>query len=926
MNRRNVDFGTVLERSTCLNAKPESMNVDSAKRFKLLNTQLESCKKKQQLDHNTLSSLHSYIESLANPVNANQYYTQPLYLVQELNNIDSKVADQVLREYVNRVLPYVKSLGYISESIERYDLSKVQRESVLNKAADFVSVDRILANHNQISERFNILQEVERTKGLGLRETVNRCCSMIDTYTIPPYAKMNLCLEEMMYLFHRAGVPYTNQELLEYTTNYFLLRDANISDYDMNGYRYVLKENKVVTNDDLPAVSHVLAPDKVKATNIQSAVYRFLIQQNKSLSSLEELIGGIIRNTTMLDIICNTERIIWVLWEVYRSSIFVEKNTREEISILLDLIIDKISNNLGYININGEERPIFGLDLDKIMEKVKGVKNIIKIVGDEDYDTIIKKSSFNGILDEFIKKLETLRQIVYSNKASAEAIGYVNQDSNCKAVPLKEFKVFKFHNLTKACTNLDKYLKVKTKSLLKKAKNKTKLAIKKVKDVLFEDTTDIYSYIGEDAKADICTTQILYDDSVLEDVKEFLENTCKDMNSQLLCENMSSIRCYYIMNPGVAEIHLKESTPILLDEEEWKLVRESYNNTFDVYIDLFAETAVCMETLDQLSEEHELSIESALKDILNCENLTVEAYETTLEALSLLNVTEEQVKFFTECYNDARYSTAVLESVITESEFKEENKKKEKAEINWSATSQVPLDIQIEAYQCLLVISEAIKKPEVKKPTVGTVKTTKNTNTTEKKPKDDPNTKVDESRKNPFKGINLNSIRLYLQGLKTKAKDMNTKQKEISRNLDNGFRRFVKAMKDALISDRREAIIKGSVIPSFSKCIKIAIGLAGTGLITGNPVVPLLAAIGGFAVSKRLTKKERILLLDEIETELDVVDKEISMAESRNQLKKYRVLLKYKKDLQRQYQRIRYNVRVGKDILPGSTTGLPNND
>ena len=39
-------------------------------------------------------------------------------------------------------------------------------------------------------------------------------------------------------------------------------------------------------------------------------------------------------------------------------------------------------------------------------------------------------------------------------------------------------------------------------------------------------------------------------------------------------------------------------------------------------------------------------------------------------------------------------------------------------------------------------------------------------------------------------------------------------------------------------------------------------------------------------------------------------------------MKKYRALLTYRKNLQRQYQRIRYNLRVGKDIVPGSNTGL----
>ena len=77
-------------------------------------------------------------------------------------------------------------------------------------------------------------------------------------------------------------------------------------------------------------------------------------------------------------------------------------------------------------------------------------------------------------------------------------------------------------------------------------------------------------------------------------------------------------------------------------------------------------------------------------------------------------------------------------------------------------------------------------------------------------------------------------------------------------------------------------------------------------------------------MSKRLTKRERLLLLDEIETELDVIEKEISIAESDGNMKNYRALLKYRKDLQRQYQRIKYNIRVGKDILPDSTAGIKN--
>jgi ribonuclease HII len=129
-------------------------------------------------------------------------------------------------------------------------------------------------------------------------------------------------------------------------------------------------------------------------------------------------------------------------------------------------------------------------------------------------------------------------------------------------------------------------------------------------------------------------------------------------------------------------------------------------------------------------------------------------------------------------------------------------------------------------------------------------------------------------------------------------------------------------LKQALISDRRESIIKGSVIPSFHKCILIAVGLAG--LAWFNAPLAVIAAVGGFAASKNLTKKERALMMDDIEIELELVEKEIQMADSRNQVKKMRQLMKMKKTLQREYQRIKYNIRIGKDIIP-STSYLPDN-
>ena len=155
-------------------------------------------------------------------------------------------------------------------------------------------------------------------------------------------------------------------------------------------------------------------------------------------------------------------------------------------------------------------------------------------------------------------------------------------------------------------------------------------------------------------------------------------------------------------------------------------------------------------------------------------------------------------------------------------------------------------------------------------------------------------------------GFNLHGLKLGLKGLAAKFKSMGSKSKEISRNLDSSVRNMVKGFKDSQDNERREQIIKGSVIPSFSKCIKTGILMAGSAIFDPTHIVaPAIIAIGGFAINHNLTRKEKILLLDEIETELDVVEKEINLADGENDMKKYRALLTYRKNLQRQYQRIR---------------------
>ena len=169
--------------------------------------------------------------------------------------------------------------------------------------------------------------------------------------------------------------------------------------------------------------------------------------------------------------------------------------------------------------------------------------------------------------------------------------------------------------------------------------------------------------------------------------------------------------------------------------------------------------------------------------------------------------------------------------------------------------------------------------------------------------------------------FNLNSVKLILQNAKAKLKDLSTKEKSMWQSVDATGSGLIKSIEKAMTSDRREAIIKGSIIPSFSKCIKGAIALAGVGIVFG-PMNALIAAMGGMVVSKALNRREKQLLFDEIDTELKVVEKEIELAQNDGDMKKYRFLLNYQKKLTREYQRIRYGLKVsGRDIPSASIPG-----
>lgn len=968
MNAKSkIKLNQILKRSSCLNSIIESNSMHSENVERLYDNIMNKIESGNGKDANIKRQLRSYIENLCNTESASQYYYQPISLIEEFNKIDSAISDRILYEYTTRVIPYIKELNDILPYLNRHDsLKDYQIDSISEAVSNNIAAERIIRNHGMISKRFNIEREVHRYRSLGLKYIVDSCADMIDTYDIKSYQKLSITIEETMFILDKNNYEYNTSDLVRYTLDHFLMQEgSNLTNKDIENYKRAIRESYLLDESDLDTIRNFVYSDTQieDYSSIKKGIDSFLLSTDKSVDKLKYTVDTILHTTTKEDILANINNLMYLIWDACKCA---ENNEQMEayasiignISVYFTKMTKFIDNMTSIDQYTKEE-------LGSIIEKLCGVRGEIESYSNSNIDLSLPAVTYLNILNQAISGLMHVHGFLYDNE-NIENIEFVNGEIE-ESLVLSEFKIFKFNNLVKAAFNLNKYLKAKERQLYLKGKNKIQKFVSKATNILFGETAssireNIYDYIGSDSKADICVMQYEYAEEDLQDISEFLSSVCNEFNNILLADNFNTARAYYILNPGVAEVHIKDKTGIQMTEEEVELVEHSVDPADYLYLSM-------IESMDNLYEQFKgfdtESIEDQLTNISNYNNFTIEHYSLALEALQYLSIDKDIIKVFAEKFNDYQFNKA---DIINESSFitlaRQEKKVLESAE-NWEPLKDVPIEITLEAYDILeSILNEA--GPQIHKPAVGPNKATggswaddwdddedddvdeeedskakttgADTNKEEdKKPEESDKKEDDEtidlsdveaSRPKHKRGmLNLNSIKLGLKGLATKIKDKGTKYKEMSRNLDSAVRAYVKAYKETIQNDRREAIIKGRLIPSFSRCIRAGIGLAILGIATGGVVIPLIAGIAGLALNKKATDRERYLLLDEIETELEVVEKEMQYAEENREMKKYRALLAYKKELQRQYQRIRYNIKLtNSKYTPSSKAGMQGKD
>lgn len=437
-----------------------------------------------------------------------------------------------------------------------------------------------------------------------------------------------------------------------------------------------------------------------------------------------------------------------------------------------------------------------------------------------------------------------------------------------------------------------------------------------VKKGILGETASIYEYLTPEGDFDaIVDRYIMVDEASIDSsVLDMFDNICREMNDNIFHTASTDCGTYFLATEDMIEVHYFDNERVELTEEEAIIVSEqTINNEFDM--PLIYEFALYSSMPDDICELNETEIIRRASDtLLKHKEATMNDFNTFLELASYATIWHDTVgSIFESVCEDmpatfrTQYEYAVehYRPVLTEDEIELEALDFFKDFINEKVDYDKKYGKELEEDED----QDSENNDEDDDPK----------KEAKKKVNPGKDNKDDDKPEKKEKMMSFNNIKLFQMGLKKKMKDLNAKEQGFCRNLDGSFSRLVKSMQQALVSDRREAIIKGSVIPSLSKAIKWGCAIAGTAII--NPIAPVVTAIATFAMSKRLTKKERTLLLDDIEIELKVIDKEIGMAESDNNTKKMRALMKEQRNLQRQYQRIKYNIRVGKDLIPGGTGG-----
>ena len=790
-----------------------------------------------------------FLESCNNSIYLNDVYNID-NVCKVINNIMESCTENqknITTNFItNNIIPKLKDFKSFYSRLDKSLLSESTTNSINDTISIYTECDRILNNDRKLSKRFNINKFLrENVLRKSPKEIVFSLCEMIDTYNISPKKKYHIALENVQYSIYH-NTPFKSDNIVNYITDYFLLRESIIPDDIMMDYTTVVRNNQFIEPSELSKLkfaknderNHYL--DKIKYlrnNKIDNNKTGELLDYIESINTEEQasfyiknVYNAIITDNTLSDndkdILKNSIYMIPLVSSV--DKLFLDYEIKKMNGSLLstrDLIetVDFINESISYDNI---ETNIVCSNFKDVIEEFKrdqdkSPKKFIKLLSNINPD-----DSF--IVDIIIKNLPELLCIIKYT--------YVMSTSIQSIEPILQELLYFIDRIIRCDPEPEQNIE-----LLRLLTNE-KQSIKIDLDSEIESKTEQYVFILDKCISNIknymnCTEDIPYNESCL---NEFESNELSFEEGVALIETLSC---------GMDSIN--------------NLNKEELLSSISDNIRLFTTDSDNLRGLSNILMISNTIDKSKYEDILiqrrecpDCD--TIERSIITNEIYYISNYKKSDFDIVTESLLSIEATNILIESFFEDGEE---------------------------------IVKEAFDK---------------NKNINNKKPMKKKNS------------ININTIKLAFKAFEGKVKKLSTKIQSIWKSIDVRSNTIMASIQKSLKSDRREAIIKGRIIPSMSQCIKYVIAIASTsavGTFFGAPYLGVITAVGIFASNKLLNQRERILIYEEIDTELKVLEKEIELALQDGDTKKYRFLLTYQKKLQREKLRIKYGkVPIGRKI------------
>ena len=783
-----------------------------------------------------------------------------------------ELLEKYCQVFMNDIIPLVESssLGDCLDNIRSSDIGDINRDRLVETAKTYKRIDRIIRNHKNLSKKFKL--ESFTNKAISNKDKIYSICEKVDTYTLSPFVKINIVFEEVSYLCYSEGVNIPVDNIVEYATDYFLLRDNNTKE-DINSYRRAIEESRVLPFGSEKNVRFLMEFNNIKNSSYWAdRVNKWMINPNKDIDSLLEIAK----------------------------------------SNLNDIIALKEINNIikDFVKINSIEYDPKSL-----------IENIESLSGTEAHNiiTIIKENN----IEDSDTLLEDLTDIWEADVN--EEIYYADGNKERMSFTSNDIDPFKVHNLVTDAQDAGEFLSKIEKTSAKESPLNIH-RIKREKDEINDD--DILDHIDGNDHISTNLGSYSYEGSI-EEAYKFVDSTVKCLNNILY--NRDSY-AYYTLGENSFDINLRSKYSIILSESQ-ELNREFNIYEKSIICDLDRNTKLLESLIDTPIE----AIMDKLQDRKYAGTITAEEAGLVYEIINpyLESGNNAFTDFIELCNEEANPQYNYIKYICSGIE-------KEPFNLNEDHVTRLDFCAQVmgidedTANRAKNNIKAAVNDLNPANKIKSSLKNNEvdynKTNIVANKAKD-----VSEDNKPTLekKPISINDMKLAWTGVKGKLKNLSAKEKEFSRDLDMEFNHLCKSIESGLTVDHREEIITGQVKRSLSKAIKILMTWAGVGATIGTaaggfslaPIGAATTAVLGpivmWAKSAMTSRKEKLLILDEIDIELQVLEREVQRAEASGSTKKYRALLTIQKNLQRRRQEIYYGLaRKGRKIPMQPVQGL----